>query len=548
MTSADPTDPAVPTLRIDELSIDFPGAGTVVDSVSFDVRPGEVVALVGESGSGKSVTAKAILGLLPDTATSSGSVQVNGDEVLGLDDAQLRAVRGARVAMVFQEPGTALNPVEKVGWQIGEALRAHRRISRREARARAVELLTLVEIPDPETRVDHYPHQLSGGQRQRVVIALALANEPDLIIADEPTTALDVTVQAEILTLLHDLRARLGRAVLLITHNMGVVADLADRVIVLRHGVVVESDSADAVFSRPRAAYTKELLAAVPKLEPAVSAAAPDLSATDAVVDFAQLVVEYPGRLGQSAFTAIHEVDLSVTRGEVLGLVGESGSGKSTLGRVAVGLMKPKAGRATVLGQELSSLSRSQLRDVRRRIGMVFQDPAASLDPLRSVGDAISEPIEVHGLARGAELRARVVALLESVHLPASYADRRPVELSGGQRQRVGLARALALDPELVVADEPTSALDVVVQARVLDLFGELRERFGFACLFISHDLAVVDRVADRVAVLREGSVVEVGEPATVLRNPATEYTRHLIDAVPAPDPAIQRRKRARVA
>lgn len=548
MTSADPTDPAVPTLRIDELSIDFPGAGTVVDSVSFDVRPGEVVALVGESGSGKSVTAKAILGLLPDTATSSGSVQVNGDEVLGLDDAQLRAVRGARVAMVFQEPGTALNPVEKVGWQIGEALRAHRKISRREARARAVELLTLVEIPDPETRVDHYPHQLSGGQRQRVVIALALANEPDLIIADEPTTALDVTVQAEILTLLHDLRARLGRAVLLITHNMGVVADLADRVIVLRHGVVVESDSADAVFSRPRAAYTKELLAAVPKLEPAVSAAAAGISATDAVVDFAQLVVEYPGRLGQSAFTAIHEVDLSVTRGEVLGLVGESGSGKSTLGRVAVGLMKPKAGRATVLGQELSSLSRSQLRDVRRRIGMVFQDPAASLDPLRSVGDAISEPIEVHGLARGAELRARVVALLESVHLPASYADRRPVELSGGQRQRVGLARALALDPELVVADEPTSALDVVVQARVLDLFGELRERFGFACLFISHDLAVVDRVADRVAVLREGSVVEVGEPATVLRNPATEYTRHLIDAVPAPDPAIQRRKRARVA
>ncbi|MBE7187087.1 ABC transporter ATP-binding protein [Jatrophihabitans endophyticus] len=548
MTSADPTDPAVPTLRIDELSIDFPGAGTVVDSVSFDVRPGEVVALVGESGSGKSVTAKAILGLLPDTATSSGSVQVNGDEVLGLDDAQLRAVRGAKVAMVFQEPGTALNPVEKVGWQIGEALRAHRRISRREARARAVELLTLVEIPDPETRVDHYPHQLSGGQRQRVVIALALANEPDLIIADEPTTALDVTVQAEILTLLHDLRARLGRAVLLITHNMGVVADLADRVIVLRHGVVVESDSADAVFSRPRAAYTKELLAAVPKLEPAVSAAAAGISATDAVVDFAQLVVEYPGRLGQSAFTAIHEVDLSVTRGEVLGLVGESGSGKSTLGRVAVGLMKPKAGRATVLGQELSSLSRSQLRDVRRRIGMVFQDPAASLDPLRSVGDAISEPIEVHGLARGAELRARVVALLESVHLPASYADRRPVELSGGQRQRVGLARALALDPELVVADEPTSALDVVVQARVLDLFGELRERFGFACLFISHDLAVVDRVADRVAVLREGSVVEVGEPAKVLRNPATGYTRHLIDAVPAPDPAIQRRKRARVA
>ena len=537
-----------PVLSIDGLSVDFDEVGRVVDSIGFDVAPGEIVALVGESGSGKSVTAKAVLGLLPTTATATGSVRVTGQEVLGLDERALRSVRGAKVAMVFQEPSTALNPVETVGWQIGEALRAHRRMSRRDTRARAVELLSLVDIPDPEARVDHYPHQLSGGQKQRVVIALALANEPDLIIADEPTTALDVTVQAEILRLLHDLRGRLGRAVLLITHNMGVVADLADRVVVLRDGKVVEVGDVEDLFARPRADYTRELLAAVPRLDPDVTPAPVAPAPEQSVLEFHDVVVEYPGRLGRPAFTAIDHVSLAVAPGEVLGLVGESGSGKSTLGRTALGLLRPKSGRASVLGHDLTSIGRDDLRSLRRRMGVVFQDPAASLDPLRSVGDAVGEPLEVHGLARRGELPAKVAELLEAVQLPASYADRWPNELSGGQRQRVGLARALALDPELIIADEPTSALDVTVQAAVLELFAELQRRFRFACLFISHDLAVVDQVADRVAVLRRGQVVEVGDPAAVLRKPETEYTRRLVAAVPVPDPVEQRRRRVEVA
>jgi peptide/nickel transport system ATP-binding protein len=539
---------AVPVLTVDALTVEFAGVGRVVDSVGFEIAPGEILALVGESGSGKSVTAKALLGLLPDTATVTGSVRVDGSEVLGLDERALRSVRGAKVAMVFQEPSTALNPVETVGWQIAEALRAHRRIARRDARARAIELLTLVDIPEPDQRVDHYPHQLSGGQKQRIVIALALANEPDLIIADEPTTALDVTVQAEILQLLSDLRDRLGRAVLLITHNMGVVADLADRVVVMRNGCVVETGDVVELFEHPKAGYTQELLAAVPRLHPDAAPSALQRREDRPVLDFQDLVVEYPGRLGRRPFTAISGLDLTLARGEVLGLVGESGSGKSTLGRTAVGLLRPKSGRALLLGSDLADVSRAELRAMRRRIGIIFQDPAASLDPLRSVGDAVGEPLEVHGVARGAELRTRVASLLEAVRLPSSYAERRPAELSGGQRQRAGLARAPALDPKLLVAHESTSALDVSVQAVVLGLFKDLQQQFDFACLFISHDLAVVDEVADRVAVLRGGELVEVGDPATVLRTPATEYTRRLVEAIPVPDPVVQRQRRGKVA
>ncbi|EFC86431.1 ABC transporter ATP-binding protein [Parafrankia sp. EUN1f] len=591
---------ATPVLSVRDLTVEFPAAAVhprAVDNVSFEVAPGEIVALVGESGSGKTLTAKAVLGLLPDTARATGSIDLAGQQVLGLDEKALRSVRGSRAAMVFQEPSTALNPVETVGWQIGEALRAHRKVKRADARRRAVELLEVVGIPEPEKRVGYYPHQLSGGQKQRVVIALALANEPDLIIADEPTTALDVTVQAEILRLLHDLRDRLGRAVLIITHNMGVVADLADRVVVLRSGRVVETSDVLELFARPQADYTRELLAAVPRVpttsdstdstdstsdstsdsdstaggktaavrplgavkrlgsaEPPEAAVTGDAAvtgeATEApgavrpVVDFRDVVVEYPGRLGRPAFTAVDGVTLSLAPGEVLGLVGESGSGKTTLGRVVVGLLRPKAGQAEVLGTDIGGLSAGGLRAVRSRIGLVFQDPATTLDPRRSVGDAVGEPIEVHGRAQGRAVRQRVAVLLESVQLPASYADRRPAELSGGQRQRAGLARALALDPELLVADEPTSALDVSVQAAVLDLFRDLQEQYGFACLFISHDLAVVDEVADRVAVLRHGRVVEVGRAADVLRRPSADYTRRLVDAIPVPDPAVQRARR----
>nr|WP_296769658.1 ABC transporter ATP-binding protein [Rhodococcus sp. (in: high G+C Gram-positive bacteria)] len=535
-------------LKISELTVRFDGATPVVDGLSLTVGSGEIVALVGESGSGKSLTARTVLGLLPDTATAEGSVILDGTELIGADEHALNKVRGVKAAMVFQEPQTALNPVQKVGWQIAQALRAHQKISKKQARARAIELLELVDIPDAATRVDWYPHQLSGGQKQRVVIALALSGGPELLIADEPTTALDVTVQAEILELLRHLRDTQGTAILLITHNMGVVADLADEVVVLRAGAVVEHRPVRQLFAEPSHAYTKELLAAVPRLhgDPTrvrAVGAGTDCAHTggEATLTVRGVSVTYPGSLGGSSFTALDGVDLTVGKGEVVGLVGESGSGKTTLGRLALGLVPATSGKVELLGTTLSSLRKAQLRGIRKNVALVHQDPAASLDPRRTIGESIGEPLQVHRVAQGKELHARVAALLESVRLPRDFVDRRPAELSGGQRQRVALARALALSPKLLVADEPTSALDVSVQAHVLDLFADLRVEFGFACLFISHDLAVVDRVADRVAVLRAGAVVETGPAEDVFGNPQHAYTRNLIESVPVPDPDVQR-------
>ncbi|WP_433261824.1 dipeptide ABC transporter ATP-binding protein [Actinosynnema sp. CS-041913] len=517
-------------LRISGLAVAF-GATEAVRGVDLAVAPGEIVALVGESGSGKSVTARAVLGLLPPTARVRGSVRLGAVELVGADEKVMRGVRGSRIAMVFQEPATALNPVHTVGWQLAAVLRAHRALSRASARREAVRLLDLVGIPEPATKVRHYPHQLSGGQKQRVVIALALANDPSLIIADEPTTALDVTVQAEILDLLRDLRDRLGTAILLITHNMGVVADLADRVAVMRRGEIVEQAAVDDLFTRPSRAYTRELLAAVPRLghrDPA-----PPLASTDAL-RFTGVTVHY------GDFTAASDVSLHVSRGEVVGLVGESGSGKSTLGRVAAGLLRPTTGAVTVLGDD------PRLRAVRRRVGFVFQDPGSSLDPRLSIEDCIGEPLRVH--KETTRYTDRVAELLDAVRLPSSHARRRPRELSGGQRQRVGIARALALNPDLLIADEPTSALDVSVQAAILDLLTDLQRDHGFACLFISHDLAVVDSLAHRVAVLHRGRVVEQGPHHEVLRTPTADYTRKLVAAVPIPDPAAQRARRAGLA
>lgn len=532
-------------LDIRDLTIRFGQAAPVVDNVSITVDPGQITAVVGESGSGKSLTARTILGLLPDGSSVSGSVTVEGTELVGADENVLGSVRGVQAAMVFQEPQTALNPVQKVGWQIAQALGAHQKISKKEARARAVELLQLVDIPDPEVRVDWYPHQLSGGQKQRVVIALALSGNPKLLIADEPTTALDVTVQAEILALLRRLRDTQGTAILLITHNMGVVADIADKVVVLRQGRVVEEQSVHQLFVEPREKYTRELLAAVPRLHDSPHKAA--AVASDPILTVRGVSVVYPGKLGTSSFTALDDVTLTVGKGEVVGLVGESGSGKTTVGRLALGLVPASSGTVELLGTTLANLRTSQLRGLRRNVALVHQDPAASLDPRRTVGQSIGEPLVVHKVSEGAELNKRVSALLESVRLPQDFADRRPTELSGGQRQRVALARALALSPKLLVADEPTSALDVSVQAHVLDLFADLREEFGFACLFISHDLAVVDRVADRVAVLRAGSIVETGVASEVFRKPQHEYTRNLVDSVPVPDPAVQQGRRVLV-
>ena len=536
----------VAALSLTDLAVTFrTDAGQVraVNGISFDVAPGEVVAVVGESGSGKSVSSRAVLGLLPATADVSGSARLGDRELLGMSAGALRPIRGDQVSMVFQEPATALNPVYTVGWQIVEGLQAHQKISKKAARARAVELLDLVGMPDPEQRVDYYPHQLSGGQKQRVVIAMAIACDPDVIIADEPTTALDVTVQAAILELLLSLRDRLGTAIVLITHNMGVVADMADRVVVMYRGTIVEQAPARQLFAAPAHPYTRALLDAVPHLGHADGPGLVDDN--ELVLKVEDLVVEFPGRLGQPAFRAVDHVSLEVRKGEVLGLVGESGSGKSTIGRTTVGLQQPTSGTIHVSGNQVSGLNDRQLRPLRSRFGFVFQDPASSLNPRMSIGQCIAEPLHVQTDMTPSQIDAKVASLLDSVELGGGYAERFPHELSGGQRQRVSLARALSLDPDLLIADEPTSALDVSVQARVLELFTELQQRLQFACLFISHDLAVVDTLANRVAVMQNGRLVEVGPRDQVLGHPREEYTQRLIAAVPVPDPEEQARRRA---
>ncbi|SEO05492.1 ABC transporter ATP-binding protein [Cryobacterium luteum] len=548
-------------VRIDNLNVTFAtdgGAVKAVDGVSLRVAPGEVLAIVGESGSGKTVTAKTILGLLPETATAHGAVILSSkdgsssNDVLTVSKQKLRQLRGTDVSMVFQEPSTALNPVFTVGWQIAEGIRAHGEFSRKEARAKAIDILGRVGIPDPESRVDYYPHQFSGGQKQRVVIAMALVLDPGLIVADEPTTALDVTVQAEILDLLRRCRDEFGTAIVLITHNMGVVADLADRVVVMYEGKVVEEAPAQQLFSNPTHDYTKRLLGSVPRVGHGTARATarlearePDWADQAPVVVADSLKIQYPGRLGKPGFTAVDGVSFRIRPGEVLGLVGESGSGKTTIGRAMGGLTRVTGGSLTVLGHEMNGFKERAFKKVRSDIGFVFQDPASSFNPLLTIAECVAEPLVVHGRAANTRsARKRVNELLEAVQLPRAYGDRYPHELSGGQRQRASLARGLALEPSLLIADEPTSALDVSVQAKVLELFAELQKEFGFAALFISHDLAVVDILADRIAVLYKGQLVEEGTGAEVLGAPKDAYTQRLLASLPVPDPAVQALRR----
>ena len=545
MTELRETAPAVDIRGLDVTFATDGGDVHAVRDVSLHVQPGEVLAIVGESGSGKSVTARSILGLLPDTATAEGAVVLDGIDVVAIGREKLREVRGTKAAMIFQEPSTALNPVFTVGWQLAEGLRAHRKISKKAAQAKAVEMLGLVGIPDPETRVNHYPHQFSGGQKQRIIIAMALALEPTVILADEPTTALDVTVQAEILDLLRRLRDDFGTAIVLITHNMGVVADLADRVVVMLNGEVVETAPVGELFASPKHEYTRRLLAAVPRLE-IVDRASPAGAKGEALVVADRLLIEYPGRLGSPPFRAVDGVSFRIGPGEVLGLVGESGSGKTTIGRAIAGLAPVSGGSLRVLGAEMNGMKERQFRPLRKDLGFVFQDPATSFNPLLTIAECVAEPLIVHGAVRtAAQARPKVDELLEAVQLPKAFGDRYPHELSGGQRQRASLARALALDPKLLIADEPTSALDVSVQARVLELFGELQERYGFATLFITHDLAVVDILAHRVIVLHRGAIAEEGRTADVLGAPKDRYTQRLIASLPVPDPALQAERRA---
>ncbi|WP_396655896.1 ABC transporter ATP-binding protein [Microbacterium sp.] len=533
--------PAVDIRGLDVIFATDGGDVHAVRDVTLDVRRGEVLAIVGESGSGKTVTSRAILRLLPETATVRGAVVLDGTDVTRLDKGALRQVRGTKAAMIFQEPSMALNPVYTVGWQLAEGLRAHGGYSKAEAKKRAVEMLDRVGIPEPGRRVDDYPHQFSGGQKQRIVIAMALALDPTVIIADEPTTALDVTVQAEILDLLRRLRDEDGTAIVLITHNMGVVADLADRVAVMLDGEIVETAPVGELFDAPQHGYTKKLLDAVPRLQITDRRLPETDEPQEPVVVADQLVIEYAGRFGRPAFRAVDRVGFTIAPGEVLGLVGESGSGKTTIGRAIAGLTPVAGGSLRVLGTEMNGVKERVFRRHRKELGFVFQDPATSFNPLRTIAQNVAEPLIVHGGARDvAAARPKVDELLEAVQLPAAFGDRFPHELSGGQRQRASLARALALDPKLLIADEPTSALDVSVQARVLDLFRELQERFGFATLFITHDLAVVDLLAHRVAVLHHGRIAEEGPTAKVLGEPTDDYTRRLIASLPVPDPVEQ--------
>lgn len=587
---AAPNSPIQPVVEVRDLCVSF-GVGkkwvpAAID-LNYEVYPGEVLAIVGESGSGKSASSMALLGLSPSNARVTGSVKLKGKELCGVSQSAYRKVRGSEVAVIFQEPMTAMNPMYTIGAQIVETVRLHRDVSPDQAAERALEMLDLVELPDPKRAFRSYPHQLSGGQRQRAMIAQSLSCDPGLLIADEPTTALDVTVQAEILELMRNLRDKLNSAIILITHDMGVVADLSDRIAVMRHGRIVETGTSEEVFYTPAHPYTQSLLAAVPHLgrgevphvdtalvdpelaqgglpnipgsiKPVTENAAEGDGASvqergprnrkvtdETVLSLDNVAIEYPKQAGNPAFRAVTGASLQINKGEVVGLVGESGSGKSTIGRAALGLLPIVEGTCTVVGYDITKPTRSLLEQMRKDVGMVFQDPSSSLNPRLPIGESIGEPMLLAGEAKGSDLSKRVETLLDQVGLPRAYRNRYPHELSGGQKQRVGIARALSLEPKLMVADEPTSALDVSVQATVLELLNDLQESMGFACLFITHDLAVVDSLADRIVVMRKGGIVEQGPNDQILRNPQKPYTKRLIAAVPVPDPIEQNKRRA---
>jgi peptide/nickel transport system ATP-binding protein len=541
-------------LNVEGLRVGFATEGGLVqavDGVSFELEAGEVLAIVGESGSGKSVTAQTILGLTrPANASIAGSARFRGRELIGASEKELRHVRGAEIAMIFQDPMTSLNPVHRVGAQIVEAIRAHRPdVGRAEARKRAIELLGSVGIPDPERRVERYPHEFSGGMRQRAMIAMALALEPSVLIADEPTTALDVTIQAQILELLRRLNRERNLATILITHDLGVVAEIADRVLVMHKGKIVERGGLDAIFYAAKDPYTRKLLDAVvrldqaPPLRPACEEA-PLLEVTD-------LVKHFPLKRGLlierevDRVRAVDGVSFSVVKGETLGLVGESGSGKSTLARTVLQLLAPTSGSVRFEGREIAGLSRRQMRPLRAEMQMVFQDPYASLNPRKRIGQIVGDPLHLQGRASGAELRDQVQELLDRVGLSAAHYQRYPHEFSGGQRQRIGIARALALRPKLIVADEPVSALDVSIRAQILELLADLQEDFGLTYVFVAHDIGVVRHVSDRIAVMHEGKIVEQGPADQVCERPSDPYTKSLLAAVPVPDPRESRTRRA---
>ncbi|MND61145.1 Glutathione import ATP-binding protein GsiA [compost metagenome] len=550
-----------PVLAVENLTTSFKtpeGWKAVIRNISLHVDAGETVAIVGESGSGKSVTALSTMRLLPaGRSRSEGRILLDGTDLLKASEAEMRKVRGGSIGMIFQEPMTSLNPVFTIGNQIAEALVLHRGLSWSEAEAETVRLMERVRIPAAKARLHEYPHKFSGGMRQRVMIAMALACRPKLLIADEPTTALDVTIQAEILHLLRELQREENMGVLFITHDMGVVAEIADRTVVMFRGDMIETGKTDEIFAAPKAIYTKSLLASIPRLGTMGAAAAPkrfpevDAStgiavdgremnpvalSVEPILKVDNLAVRFD--LPNGRVHAVEDVSFDLRPGETLSLVGESGCGKSTTGRAIIRLLNPSAGSIVIGGQDVTKAGTRELRTMRRTSQMIFQDPFASLNPRITVGSAIAEPILAHGLMGRKDAKARVSELLEQVGLSAAMADRHPHEFSGGQRQRISIARALALDPKFIVADEAVSALDVSVKAQVSNLLLDLQEKRGLAYLFISHDMAVVERMSHRVAVMFLGEIVEIGPRAAIFDNPQHAYTQRLISAVPIPDPS----------
>ena len=557
-----------PLVSFENLRVEFQtNSGIVVgvEDVTFHVNPGETVCVVGESGSGKSVSSLSLMRLVEFGGGKIAGGQLNftttkGDvtDLAKAEDSLMRTIRGNQIGMIFQEPMTSLNPVFTVGRQLTEGLRVHKNLSKKDAEEQALELLRRVRIPEPERRLSQYPHELSGGMRQRVMIAMALACEPRLLIADEPTTALDVTIQAEILSLINRLKNETGTAVMFITHDMAVVAQMADRVVVMYRGNLVEEGPVTEIFENPKQDYTRALLAAVPKLgemtgkdypEPmAIMGEAsaldpkPIIPGTETLLEVKNLITRYPVKGGMMRRTvanvhAVEDVSFIIKRGETLSLVGESGCGKSSAGRSVLRLEEPKSGEVIINGVNILGMSKNELHDARRNMQMIFQDPFASLNPTRKVVDQVIEPMINYRIGKGSELRDRAKELFNRCGLPDAFLDRYPHEFSGGQRQRVAIARALALNPKLIVADEAVSALDVSVQAQVLNLMMELQSELNLSYLFISHDMAVVERVSHKVAVMYLGRIVEIGPRASIFENPQHEYTRTLLSAVPRPDP-----------
>jgi peptide/nickel transport system ATP-binding protein len=550
-----------PVLAVEDLWVEArtpEGPRPVLEGVAFTLGARETLCVAGESGSGKSVTSLAIMRLLPKAGLrlARGRVLLDGRDLVALPESAMRRVRGGDIAMIFQEPMTSLNPVMTVGAQMSEAVRIHQGTGDREALRLARDMLDAVRIADPARRLRQYPHELSGGMRQRVMIGMALSCRPKVLIADEPTTALDVTVQAQILELMRELGREFGTAMILITHDMGVVAEMADRVVMMRAGRIVETSPVDEIFARPKAPYTRELLAAVPRLgdragqdgPPRLTGPAGSARPGEPVVTVRRLGVSFRQRGGlfgrAASVAAVEDVSLDIQAGRTLGLVGESGSGKSTTGKAILNLV-PWTGEITIGGRSTRALSRRDTKAMRRRAQMIFQDPYASLDPRMSVGALIAEPLVIHGIGRRSERDARVAEVLRRVRLSPDHRTRYPHEFSGGQRQRICIARALVLEPDLIVADESVAALDLSVRAQVLDLMLELQETLGLAYLFISHDMTVIERMSHDVAVMRHGRIVEAGPRRQVFEAPREAYTRALIEAVPIPDPALARSRRA---